>query len=76
MNIFHAILAGAEQFYRKTNLRPTNVYIGRLDLRELQGGRDAKYFDWTRHFIGEKRAEIGGMKIYEVDADNHLNFST
>lgn len=73
MNIFATIGKTASDVCRDTGKMPTRVYLGR---NQMAAARAAFYRDTVSapatFYLGNQRPKIGGLDVYEVDADDHL----
>lgn len=72
MSILRTIREAAIEFEMATGKRPTKLYLGRQDLINLK-----LYFSPYVTFENKpsERAQIRGMEIYVVDAEEHLAVS-
>lgn len=65
------IRAKAMLFFMHTNIRPTRIYIGRID-DGILAAHCAPYMNWRTDPTEKKRRTWEGMEMFAVDDDFHI----
>ena len=59
----------------ETGITPHNVYVGHFEMKELLFWAEKNCYisdAKTAKKVGDDRPEVNGMKVFEVNAENHL----